>query len=168
MKKLLLAACLAAPIAFVGCTTAQQQTATAVASTFQTRVDRACAIVQPELKSLAALASGGNVLLTSQAEALAAPANDIATVCHAAADVDTALVQSLINTSIPAVLAIVNELPVDDDTRLAVQAGLVVFQTALSAALATLPTISASDVSAMFPQSHGCVQCYAAFLSASC
>ncbi|WP_175425492.1 hypothetical protein [Trinickia violacea] len=34
-------------------------------------------------------------------------------------------------------LTIVNDLPLDDQTRLGVQAGLIVFQTALSAALTT-------------------------------
>ncbi|ARK96178.1 hypothetical protein [Burkholderia pseudomallei] len=137
MKKMLLAACLFTPIAIAACTTAQQQTATTVATTFQTRVEQACAVVQPELNSLAALASDGNVLLSSQAFVLTALATDNAAVCHTTADVDTASVQSLVNTSIPSAVAIVNDLPLDAQTRLAVQAGLIVFQTALSAALAT-------------------------------
>lgn len=137
MKKLLLAAGLATPIAFAACTTAQQQTVTTNATAFQTRVAQACAVVQPELSSFAALASGGNVLLASQASVLTALAKDNAAVCQAAAGVDTASVQSLVNTSIPAALAIVNDLPLDAQTRLAVQAGLIVFQTALSTALAT-------------------------------
>ncbi|WP_124661141.1 hypothetical protein [Burkholderia sp. Bp8998] len=139
MKKLLLAASLATPIAFVACTTAQQQTTTTVATTFQTRVKQACSVAQPELNSLATLASNGNALLASQASALAALATDSATVCQKATNVDTASVQSLINTSIPAALAIVNALPLDAQTRLTVQAGLIVFQATLSAALATLP-----------------------------
>ncbi|MCA7902624.1 hypothetical protein LGM39_24955 [Burkholderia cepacia] len=142
MKKLLLAAGLATPIAFAACTTTQQQTATTVATTFQTSVQQACAVVQPELNSLVALASDGNVLLASQASVLTVLASDNAAVCHAAVDVDTASVQSLVNTSIPSALTIVNDLPLDAQTRLAVQAGLIVFQTALSAALATLPAVS--------------------------
>jgi len=140
MKKLLLAAGLVTPIAIGACTTAQQQTATTVANTFRTRVEQACAVVQPELNSLAMLASNGNALLASQASVLTALATDNAAACHAAADVDTASVQSLVNMSIPAVLAIVNDLPLDDKTRLAVQAGLIVFQAALSVALTTVPT----------------------------
>lgn len=136
MKKLLLAAGLVTPIAFGACTTAQQQKATAVATTFQTRVQQACAVVQPELNSLAALASNGNTLLAPQASALAALATDSTAVCQATTGVDTASMQSLIKTSIPAALTIVNDLPLDDQTRLTVQAGLIVFQTALSAALA--------------------------------
>ncbi|WP_234744908.1 hypothetical protein [Burkholderia sp. WTPI3] len=137
MKKLLLAAGLVTPIAFGACTTAQQQQATTVATTFQTRVQQACAVVQPELNSLAALASNGNTLLASQVSALAALAADSTAVCQATTSVDTASMQSLINTSIPAALTIVNDLQLDDQTRLTVQAGLIVFQTALSAALAT-------------------------------
>lgn len=137
MKKLLLAAGLVTPIAFSACTTAQQQTATTVATTFQTRVQQACAVVQPELNSLAGLASNGNTLLASQASALAALATDSRTICQTASGIDATSVQSLINTSIPATLEIINDLPLDDQTRLAVQAGLIVFQTALSAALAT-------------------------------
>ncbi|MEX3787297.1 hypothetical protein [Paraburkholderia sp. BR14374] len=136
MKKLLLAAGLATPIAFVACTTAQQQPATTIATTFQTRVEQACAVVQPELNSLAALASDGNTLLAPQASALAALATDSTAVCQATTSVDTASVQSLINTSIPAALAIANDLPLDDQARLAVQAGLIAFQAALSVALA--------------------------------
>ncbi|MCA8248063.1 hypothetical protein LGN12_12930 [Burkholderia multivorans] len=137
MTKLLLAAGLVTPIAFAACTTAQQQTATTVATTFQIRVEQACAVVQPELNSLAALVSSGNALLATQASALAALATDSTAVCQATADVDTASVQSLINTSIPAALTIVNDLPLDDQARLTVRAGLIVFQTALSVALAT-------------------------------
>ncbi|KVG31463.1 hypothetical protein [Burkholderia diffusa] len=136
MKKLLLAAGLATPIAFAACTIAQKQTATTIATTFQTRVEQACAVVQPELNSLAALASNGNTLLAPQASALAALATDSTAVCDTATNVDTASVQSLINTSIPAALAIANDLPLDDQARLTVQAGLIVFQTALSVALA--------------------------------
>lgn len=137
MKKLLLAAGLLTPIAFGACTTAQQQKATAVATTFQTRVQQACAVVRPELNSLAALALNGNTLLASQASTLAALATDSTDVCQATTSVDIASMQSLVNTSIPAALTIVNDLPLDDQTRLTVQAGLIVFQTALSAALAT-------------------------------
>ncbi|WP_145956366.1 hypothetical protein [Burkholderia pseudomallei] len=136
MKKLLLAAGLATPIAFAACTTAQQQTATTIATTFQTRVEQACAVVQPELNSLAALASNGNTLLAPQASALSALATDSTAVCQTATNVDTTSVQSLINTSIPAALAIANDLPLDDQARLAVQAGLIAFQAALSVALA--------------------------------
>lgn len=148
MKKLLFAVGLAAPILFAACTTAQRQTATTAAAVFQTKIAQACALVQPELNSLAALASRGNGLLASQASVLTALANDNAAVCQAAAGVDTASVQSLVNTSIPAALAIVNDLPLDAQTRLAVQAGLIVFQTALSGALATLPVAPASRTSA--------------------
>lgn len=137
MKKLLLAAGLAASIAFAACTTAQQQTAATVMTTFQTRVQQACAVVQPELNSLAVLASSGNALLASQASALAALATDSKAVCQAAAGADAASVQLLVNTSIPAALEIADDLPLDDQTRLTVQAGLIVFQAALSAALAT-------------------------------
>ena len=137
MKKLLLAAGLAALVVFAACTTAQQHTVATNATAFQTRVAHACAVVQPELNSLAALASGGNMLLASQASVLTALAADNVAVCQAARGVDTASVQSLVNTSIPAALTIVNDLPLDAQTRLAVQAGLIVFQTALSAALAT-------------------------------
>ncbi|RSK62200.1 hypothetical protein DF122_21015 [Burkholderia pseudomallei] len=147
MKKLLLAAGLATPIAFAACSTAQQQTTTTVATTFQARVEQACAVVQPELNNLAALASNGNSLLASQASALAALATDSMAVCQATTGVDTASVQSLVNTSIPAALTIVNDLPLDDQARLAVQAGLIVFQTALSAALAASPTAPASGTS---------------------
>lgn len=136
MKKLLFAVGFAVTIAFAACTTAQQQTAASAATTFQTRVAQACAVVQLELNSLASLASGGNPLFASQSAALTALATDNAAVCHAAADVDTASVRSLVDTSIPAALAIVSDLPLDDQTRLAVQAGLIVFQTTLSAALA--------------------------------
>lgn len=140
MKKLLLAAGLATPIAFAACSTAQQQTTTTVATTFQARVEQACAVVQPELNNLAALASNGNSLLAPQASALAALATDSMAVCQAAAGIDTASVESLVNTSIPATLAIVGDLPLDDKTRLAVQAGLIVFQTVLSSALISQTT----------------------------
>ncbi|MFX1761446.1 hypothetical protein PWP93_02395 [Paraburkholderia sp. A1RI-2L] len=146
MKKLLLAAGLAAPIAFAACTTVQRHMATTVANMFQTRVKQACAVVQPELKSLAALASRGNALLASQASALGSLATDSMTVCQTAASVDTASVQSLVNTSIPAVLTVVNDLPLDDQARLAVQASLIVFQSALSAALAIPTADSVRDI----------------------
>ena len=136
MKKLLLAAGLVTPFSFAACTTAQQQTTTTIADTFQARVEQACAVVQPELNSLAALASNGNALPASQASALAALATDSTAVCQATTGVDTASVQSLVNTSIPATLAIVNDLPLDNQAQLTVQAGLIVFQTALSAMLA--------------------------------
>ncbi|HDR9123308.1 TPA: hypothetical protein QDB31_000286 [Burkholderia vietnamiensis] len=140
MKKLLLAAGLATPIAFAACTTAQKQTATTIAATFQTRVEQACAVVQPELNSLAALASGGNVLLASQASVLAAIATDSTAVCRSTAGIDTSSAQSLVNASIPATLAIMGDLPLDDKTRLAVQAALIVFQTVLSSALVSQTT----------------------------
>lgn len=150
MKKLLLAAGLAASVVFTACTTAQQQTVTTNATAFQTKVAKACAVVQPELNSLAALASGGNVLLASQASVLTTLAKDNAAVCQATAGIDTASVESFVNTSIPAALAIVNDLPLDAQTRLTVQAGLIVFQTTLLAALATLPIAPASEVSVAF------------------
>jgi uncharacterized membrane protein len=145
MKKLIFAAGLATSVVFSACTTAQQQTVTA--NMLQARVVQACAVVAPELRTLAALASGGNALLDSEASALAALANNSGVVCQATAGADITSVQSLINTSIPAALAIVNGLPLSTQERIAVQAGLIAFQAALSAPLATLrpePMLSAS------------------------
>src|SRR5690242_14289709 len=108
MKKMLLAAGLAALMFFAGCANAPQ-----VASNFQTQVAKACAVVQP-------------TLLSVQAMTVSDPAQQViihqvvqlnGSVCAANASVDPSNVSELINTSIPAAVQVIALLPIDEAAK---------------------------------------------------
>jgi len=131
MKRMLLAAGIAACIAFSGCSTTQQADVAQKAQFLQTQVAKACAVVQPTLLSVKAM----EVADPTQEATVAALADLNGKVCVAGAAVDPSSVSTLINTSIPAALQVISLVPMDPATKMGVQIGLIAFQTALSAAM---------------------------------
>ncbi|QGZ56771.1 hypothetical protein [Paraburkholderia acidiphila] len=143
MKKLMLLAAgvLALALSVAGCSTAQQQSAAQVAAKLKTDALNACGVVQPTLLSLQALANpapgAAATLLTGQAVVINALVSTNAQVCASVGNVDPANVIALVNTSIPAAIQVVNAIPtLDPATKAAATGALLVFQTALSTALA--------------------------------
>lgn len=142
MKKLmLLAAGIVASIAIAACSTAQQQSAAQVAAKLKADAANACAVVQPTLLSLQALANpapgAAATLLTGQATVINALVATNVQVCAAAGNIDPTNIVALVNTAIPAAIQVVNAIPtLDPATKAAATGGLLVFQTALSTAIA--------------------------------
>jgi hypothetical protein len=139
MKRMLLAAGIAASIAFAGCTTTQQADVAQKAQMLQQQAAKACSVVQPTLLSMQALTTGDAAKQALFAEIV----KDNAAVCSGTATIDPASVATLVNSSIPAAIQGVALLPVDPATKTAIQIGLIAFQTALSAALAQYGPVAA-------------------------
>lgn len=135
MKKMLLAAGLAALMFFAGCANAPQ-----VASNFQTQVAKACAVVQPTLLSVQAM----TVSDPAQQVIIGQVVKLNGSVCDANASVDPSNVTALVNTSIPAAVQVIALLPIDEAAKSGAQIGLMAFQVALSAALAQYGTPAAA------------------------
>ncbi|MFP3647570.1 hypothetical protein [Paraburkholderia sp. SIMBA_054] len=131
MKKMLLAAGLAALMFFAGCANAPQ-----VASNFQTQVAKACAVVQPTLLSVQAM----TVSDPAQQVIIRQVVQINGSVCAANASVDPSNVVALVNTSIPAAVQVIALLPIEEAAKSGAQIGLMAFQVALSAALAQYGT----------------------------
>jgi len=127
MKKMLLAAGLAALVFFAGCANAPK-----VAADFQTQVAKACAVVQPTLLSVQAM----TVSDPAQQVIIGQVVKLNGSVCAANASVDPFSVAALVNTSIPAAVQVIALLPIDEAAKSGAQIGLMAFQVALSAALA--------------------------------
>jgi hypothetical protein len=124
-KRMLLAAGIAASIAFAGCTTAQQANVQSALAKLQTQVNDGCMVVQPVLISVAAL---------DPTFAAAAAANGL--FCQAALTLNAATVQTAISTGIPAInsaLAASTLIPVDKKPLIAGALGA--FQLLLTNAL---------------------------------
>jgi hypothetical protein len=131
MKRMLLAAGLAASIFFAGCANAPK-----VAGDFQAQVAKACAVVQPTLLSVQAM----TVSDPTQQVIIGQVVKLNGSVCAANASVDPSNVSELVNTSIPAAVQVIALLPIDDAAKAGAQIGLMAFQVALSAALAQYGT----------------------------
>lgn len=97
MKRMLLAAGIAASMALAACSTAQQATATADLAKLQTTVVNGCMVVQPTLESVAAL---------DPAIAAAATANGL--FCSTAGAITVNSVQTLLATGVPAIEKAIN------------------------------------------------------------
>jgi len=119
MKKLmLLAAGIVASLAVVlaGCTTAQQQTFAELAANAKAQVAKACAVVQPTLLDLSAsMPSDANLKLL---------AADNGKLCAAAASLDVASAQGLVDTAIPQAIGLVGLLPLDPATQTTIRLAL--------------------------------------------
>lgn len=128
MKKLmLLAAGIVVSVVFVaGCSTTQQQTASADLAKLQTTINNGCLVVQPALVATAAL---------DPAVAAAATANGL--FCATAGAITVTSAQSLIASGIPAIeQAITASTLVPDDQKPLIVAALGVFQLTVTNALA--------------------------------
>jgi hypothetical protein len=144
MKRMLLAAGIAACLAFAACSTTQQADVAQKAQLLQQQAAKACAVVQPTLLSIKAM----EVTDPAQEAVFTTLADLNGKVCAAGASIDPSSVAALVNTTIPAALQVVALVPMDPATKMGVQVGLIAFQTALSAALVQYGPVAAAPVAA--------------------
>jgi hypothetical protein len=126
MRKLMLLAAGAVLLALsvAGCTSAQQANLATLATNAQTKVNKACGLVQPVLLDLSAsIPADPN---------LARLAKDNGKLCAAIATLDPTNVKSLVDTAIPEAIALVSLLPIDSVTQGAIRIALGAAQLALS------------------------------------
>lgn len=122
--RMLLAAVLLTLVGLAACTAAQQQTVASAAENAQTKITKACTVVQPTLLDLSASVPGN--------ANLAKLTKDNAKVCAAVAALDPTNVNTLVNTTIPEAIGLVGLLPIDADTQTAIRLALGAASIALS------------------------------------
>jgi hypothetical protein len=131
-------------ISFAGCTPAQQADVAHLAANAQTKVIKACAVVQPVLLDLSAsVPADPNLALL---------AKDNGKLCAAVATLDPTNVQSLVDTIIPQAIALASLLPIDGVTQNAIRLALGGAQLALSNWLTAYGS-SSQTVAAVVPAS---------------
>jgi hypothetical protein len=123
-RMLLIAAGLVASIAFAGCTWQAQQTIESLASTAQSKVLKACGLVQPALLDLSAIVPADPNLKKLTA--------DNGKLCAAVVQLDATNVKSLVDTVIPQAIGLVSLLPLDTATATAIKLALGATSLALS------------------------------------
>ncbi|QGZ66247.1 hypothetical protein [Paraburkholderia acidisoli] len=134
MKKLLLAAGVAALTFFAGCANTGSTTTgdvtqaqiTQFAATAQAKIAAACTVFQPTLNSVS--------LVLNTIPALGTVTSDVALACAANSALNTTTVSDLINTALPAAIADVNSSSLS--AKNGIVAALMVLQSSLSVALA--------------------------------
>lgn len=148
-KRMLLAAGIVASIVFAGCSTTQQESATAALAKLQTDVVNGCMVVQPTLQSVAAL---------DPQVAVAATTNGL--FCATASAITVTSVQSLLGSGIPAIEQAVNAstlIPANQKPiiiaalgvfQLTVTNALAVYGQAAAAAPASTPAAASAPVAA--------------------
>lgn len=140
---MLLAAGIAASLVMAACTPAQQQHVAELAATAQSKIVKACNVVQPQLLDLSAsFPADPNLKLL---------AADNGKLCKAASSLDPTDVKSLVNTVIPEAIQLVSLLPLDAGTqntlRLALGAASLALSDWLNAAPAPVQTAPATPAS---------------------
>lgn len=121
MKKTLLIAVVAM---LAACTTAQQQSASTLLTHAKAQIANACAVVQPTLLNLAAAQPGD--------ASIAGVVKANGEFCAGIASVDQTNAQTIINTTIPQLIAGVSSLPMDAGMKTTIQLALGTASIALS------------------------------------
>lgn len=150
MKKLLCIAAgfaVAAALTLAGCTTAQQANVAALAAVAQTKVEKACAIVQPTLLDLAA-----SIPTNSGLQKLS---EDNGKLCTAVVTLDASSVQDLVNSVIPQAIGLVTLLPIDASAQLTIRVALgaasIALSNWLSATTSPAPTAAGASAASTAP-----------------
>uniref|UniRef100_UPI0006655E74 hypothetical protein n=2 Tax=Burkholderia multivorans TaxID=87883 RepID=UPI0006655E74 len=132
MKKMLLAAGIAASILFAGCASTGSQSPAQVAAAIQVQVTKACAVIQPTMLSLEAM----QAQLPADAQADLAKAQPIiAAVCTVPA-VQITSVRDFVNVAFPSAIKIVAASPLNEQDKTTAEIALTAASVAVSAALA--------------------------------
>lgn len=133
--KIMIAAALVAAFALAGCASTQQ------ASSLQGKIAAACPVVQVAVANVQAL---GSSLSPDVQAKVAAAAPVIAQVCAGNATIDTASLATLVQTSLPALIADVNATTLPADTKARTVTALALAQVALTAVVQLAPQPTAS------------------------
>ena len=144
-KMLLLAAGVAASLAFAGCASTGSQSPTQVAADVHAQVVKACAVIQPTMASLAAM----QAQLPADVLADMAKAQPIVSAVCSVPAVQIASVQDLVNVAFPAAIKIVAASPMKDADKATAEIALTAANVAVSAALvqyAPIAPVPASSV----------------------
>lgn len=131
-KMLLLAAGVAASLAFAGCASTGSQSPTQVAADVHAQVVKACAVIQPTMASLAAM----QAQLPADVQADMAKAQPIISAVCSAPAIQIASVQDLVNVAFPLAIKIVAASPMTDADKTTAEIALTAANVAVSAALA--------------------------------
>jgi hypothetical protein len=127
---MLLAAGLVALVA--GCATTGSQTPAEVPANVQTQVTKACAVANPTLLSLQAMATQ---MTADQAADLVKASTIVTEVCSAKAPEINSM-QDLVNFAVPAAIRIISASPMKDADKTTAEIALTAASVAVSAALA--------------------------------
>lgn len=114
----------------------------------QVQVAKACAVANPTLADLQAMQTPSTSTTPTAIDKVAA---DMKLACAASASIDTASLNDLIQTAIPAAIQVVNGSSLTQDKKTGIEIGLLAFQTALSAALAQYGTPAAAPIPSSAP-----------------
>ena len=131
-KMLLLAAGVAASLAFAGCASTGSQSPAQVAADVHIQIVKACAVIQPTMASLAAM----QAQLPADVQADMAKAQPIISAVCSAPAIQIASVQDLVNVAFPLAIKIVASSPMKDADKTTAEIALTAANVAVSAALA--------------------------------